>query len=92
MLTLEAVVRTCSEKISQKQEDACVRDCFFNEIAGLFLWIFQNFYDLIFLQNTSGGCFCYSSYFVELRYNNFFLYLKTGIKKAKERVVTTFFQ
>ena len=26
--------------------------------TGVFLWILRNFYEHLFLQNTSGGCFC----------------------------------
>ena len=32
---------------------------FFNKIAGLDLWNFAKFVRKPFLQNTSGGCFCY---------------------------------
>ena len=29
--------------------------------TGVFLWILWNFYDQLFLQNSSGGCFCFLS-------------------------------
>ena len=30
-------------------------------VGMVFLWTLQNFYEYFFLQDTSGGCFCYTS-------------------------------
>ena len=59
----EAVAQTCSVKkvfliISQNlQENTCARVSFLIKLQAA-----PNFYEHLFLQNTSGGCFCASAH------------------------------
>ena len=61
------------EILQNSQENTCVRVSFLIKLqasdlqlywkrdsdTGGFLWILWNFYEHSFLQNTSGGCFCF---------------------------------
>ena len=64
----EAVTRRCSVrkvffKISQNSQENTRRRL--DSGAGAFLWIFRNFSEHLFLQDTSGACLCK---FTHLRY------------------------
>ena len=41
-----------------------------NSNAGVFLWILRNFEEQLFLQNTSGGCFCLLKLYLQKDYLN----------------------
>ena len=77
----ETVVQRCSAKnvfleISQNsQKNTCARVFLFNKVAtilktgsgtGVFLWILRYF----LLQNTSGGCFCKSTFWQNSNWEN----------------------